>query len=210
MDSGLAAVLGAIVGAVGTGATGVATALLGRSAARHQTQIETLRTLRESRKAACLTFAEVAERYLDLLSTTLLPIGRIERFPEQRENLIANAHNHWKRALRYRQNEVQRARTVLALEATRPVADAATACSAAFALLSYAAGNTIAGLKGEELDSGPLKPPNAGFVDLLAENGMDGHNPDLELLRKQAAQAYTTFLQTAADALGETALTPAR
>jgi hypothetical protein len=73
---------------------------------------ETLRTLRESRKAACLTFAEVAERYLDLLSTTLLPVGRIERFPEQRENLIANAHNHWKRALRYRQNEVQRARGV--------------------------------------------------------------------------------------------------
>ncbi|MER5473806.1 hypothetical protein ABZX90_09595 [Streptomyces sp. NPDC002935] len=94
--------------------------------------------------------------------------------------------------------------------ATRPVADAASACSAAFALLSYAAGNTIAGLKGEELDSGPLKPPNAGFVDLLAENGMDGHNPDLGLLQKQAAQAYTAFLQTAADALREAALTPAR
>lgn len=210
MDAGLAAVLGAIVGAVGTGATGVATALLGRSAARHQTQIETLRTLRESRKAAYLTFAEVSERYLDLLSTTLLPIKRIERFPEQRENLIAKAHNHWNRALKYRQNEVQRARTVLALEATRPVAAAATACSAACALLSHAAGNTIAGLKGEALDSGPLTPPNAGFVDLLAENGMDGNNPDLELLRKQAAQAYTAFLQTAADALGETALTPSR
>ncbi|MFJ2788738.1 MULTISPECIES: hypothetical protein [unclassified Streptomyces] len=98
----------------------------------------------------------------------------------------------------------------LALEATHPVADAATACTAAFALLGHAAGNTIACLKGEALDADPLTPPNAGFVDMLAENGMDGHNPDLDLLRKQAAHVYTAFLQTAADALGESALTPSR
>ncbi|MEU1536169.1 hypothetical protein [Streptomyces fagopyri] len=61
MDAGLAAVLGA----VGTGVTGIAAALRSRSTTRHQVEAEALRALRESRKAAYVSIAEVSERYLD-------------------------------------------------------------------------------------------------------------------------------------------------
>lgn len=57
MDSRLAAVLGATVGALGTGATCLAAALLARTA-RHQVQVENMRALRESRRATYLAFAE--------------------------------------------------------------------------------------------------------------------------------------------------------
>ncbi|TPQ18594.1 hypothetical protein [Streptomyces sporangiiformans] len=52
MDAGLAAVLGATVGAVGTGGAGIVAALLARSQGRSQLSAEYARFIREQRKAA--------------------------------------------------------------------------------------------------------------------------------------------------------------
>ncbi|MFG2563053.1 hypothetical protein [Streptomyces sp. NPDC048496] len=208
MDAGLAAVLGATVGALGTGATGLAAALLSRNTARHQIRAESMRALRESRRATYLAFAETHERYLDLLSTTLIPLGRIERFPDRREEWIEKAHKRWDQALKYRQNEVQKIRVVLSLDATRPVADAALKVTERFTLLSGATRRAIEALKGQGLDTGPLSPPLPGYIELLAEEGLDPEAPDLGVLQDRAQDAYKAFLRTAADAVGENGLLP--
>ncbi|MFC9654199.1 MULTISPECIES: hypothetical protein [unclassified Streptomyces] len=203
MDAGLAAVLGATVGAIGTGATGVAAALLGRSSTRHQIRAEALRALRESRRATYLSFAETHERYLDLLSTTLVPINKIQRFPDDREELTEKAHKHWVKALRCRQSEVQKVRVVLYLDATPSVAEAALEVTKRFTLLSHATGSAIEALKGQALDTGPRKPPLPGYAELLREDGFDPEAPDLERMQKQARDAYRAFLRIAADSIGE-------
>ncbi|MGW4272702.1 hypothetical protein [Streptomyces similanensis] len=208
MNAGLAAVLGAMVGALGTGATGLAAALLSRNTARHQVKAESMRALRDSRRATYLAFAETHERYLDLLSTTLLPLGRVERFPDQREEWIEKAHKRWNQALKYRQNEVQKIRVVLALDATRPVADAALEVAERFILLSSATGRAIEALKGQALDGGPITPPLSGYVELLTGYGLDPEAPDLGVLQDRAQDAYKAFLRTAADAVGENGLLP--
>jgi len=62
MDSGLAAVLGAAVGALGTGGATIVTGLLGRAQARMQLKAEHVRILREPRRAAYSAFAECLQR----------------------------------------------------------------------------------------------------------------------------------------------------
>ncbi|MET8747828.1 hypothetical protein [Streptomyces sp. NPDC004728] len=206
MDAGLAAVLGATVGALGTAATGATAALLSRSTARHQARSETLRVLRESRRAAYTSFAEMSGRYKDMLATTLIPLGRVDRFPEQREEWIEDAHKRWKKALRFRQMEFDRQRILLHLDATRPVADAATELRKRFVLLSRATCRAIEAHKGEDLDTGPLTAPSPGYAELLANEGLDPERPDLDLLLSRADDAYNAFLDVAAVDLGEDGL----
>ncbi|MGW3167681.1 hypothetical protein ACWC9Q_33705 [Streptomyces sp. NPDC001142] len=171
-----------------------------------------MRALRESRRATYLAFAETHERYLDLLSTTLIPLSRVERFPSERDEWIEKAHKRWNQALKYRQNEVQKIRVVLYLDATRPVAEAALEVTARFTLLSGATRRTIEALKGQGqgqgLDTGPITPPLPGYIDLLTEDGMDPETPDLDVLQDRARDAYNAFLRTAADAVGENGLLP--
>lgn len=206
MDAGLAAVLGATVGALGTAATGAAAAFLSRSTARHQVRTETLRALRESRRATYATYAETAGRYVDMLSTTLIPLGRVERFQDQHEAWIEDAHKRWKKALKFRQDMLRRERILLHLEATPTVTDAAAEVAKRCVLLSRATGRAIAALKGHDLDAGPLTPPSAAYAELLAEDGLDPEAPDLDLLRSQARDAYNAFLDAAAADLGENGL----
>ncbi|MEU2675239.1 hypothetical protein ABZ622_41995 [Streptomyces sp. NPDC007164] len=91
------------------------------------------------------------ERYLDLLSTTLIPLGRVERFPDRREEWIEKAHKRWDQALKYRQNDVKTIGVVLSLDATRPVADAALEVTQRFVVLSGATRRAIEALKGQGL-----------------------------------------------------------
>ncbi|MER6237703.1 hypothetical protein ABT185_16815 [Streptomyces clavifer] len=206
MDAGLAAVLGATVGALGTAATGTAAALLSRSAARHQAKTESLRALRESRRATYVSYAKTIDHYLDKLATTLIPLERVERFPDQREMWIEKAHKRWDVALRYRQDEVDTQRVFLRLDASRPVSDAALEVTKWCALLSRATGLSIAALKGEDLDGGPLAPPRPGYVQLLTTEGFDPQEPDLALLQSQVRDVYDAFLGVAAADLGERGL----
>jgi hypothetical protein len=68
MDAGLAAVLGATVGAVGTGGAAIVAALLTRSQTRSQLSAEYARFIREPRKTAYTAYAEAVLRDHNLLS----------------------------------------------------------------------------------------------------------------------------------------------
>ncbi|MFE6104723.1 hypothetical protein ACFVQ4_32895 [Streptomyces laurentii] len=206
MDAGLAAVLGATVGALGTAAAGATAALLSRSTARHQVRTEALRALRESRRATYVSYAKTIDRYLDRLGTTLIPLERVERFPDQREVWTENAHKKWKEALRYRQTEVDTQRVLLQMDATRPVAEDALQVAKWCALLSRSTGRAIADLKGQDLDTGPLSPPSPNYAQLMVDEGFNPEKPDLELLRARAGEAYNAFLSTAAADLGENSI----
>ncbi|MFB9632159.1 hypothetical protein ACFFR9_00800 [Streptomyces spiralis] len=74
MDAGLAAVLGAAVGAVGTGGAGIVAALLARSQSRTQLQAEHVRLIREPRKGTYVAYAEAArqehDRLVEILTRT--------------------------------------------------------------------------------------------------------------------------------------------
>jgi hypothetical protein len=68
MDQGLAAILGATVGAVGTGGVGLIAALLTRSQHRTQIRAEHLRLIREPRKGSYVAYASAARAEYDRLS----------------------------------------------------------------------------------------------------------------------------------------------
>jgi hypothetical protein len=68
MDAGLAAVLGAVVGAIGTGGAGITAAFLNRSQVRMQVQAEHIRFLREPRKSAYVAYIEVCLREFERLT----------------------------------------------------------------------------------------------------------------------------------------------
>ncbi|WP_146207027.1 hypothetical protein [Streptomyces tirandamycinicus] len=68
MDAGWAAVLGATVGAMGTGGAAVTAALLARSQVRIQVRAEHQRALRDPRKSAYVTFAELWKSRHDLVA----------------------------------------------------------------------------------------------------------------------------------------------
>ncbi|MEW1699426.1 MULTISPECIES: hypothetical protein [unclassified Streptomyces] len=203
MDAGLAAVLGAAVGALGTAVTGATAALLSRSAARHQVRAETLRVLREARRSTYADYAKTIDHYLDKLDTTLIPLGRAERFPEQRDQWVENAHRRWNEALRYRQTEVDTQRVLLQLDATPQVTETAAQLAKWCVLLSRSTGRAIADLKGQDLDTGPLSPPSPGYAQLLVAEGFDPEKPDLDRLSSRARNAYRAFLSVAAADLGE-------
>ncbi|WP_329296162.1 hypothetical protein [Streptomyces sp. NBC_01455] len=88
------------------------------------------------------------------------------------------------------------------------MADAALEVTERFILLSGATGRAIEALKGQALDGGPITPPRSGYVELLAEYGLDPEVPDLGVLQDRARNAYKAFLRTAADAVGENGLLP--
>ncbi|MFB7713611.1 hypothetical protein [Streptomyces sp. NPDC056105] len=85
MDSGLAAVLGAAVGAIGTGSAAIATALLGRSQTRLQVQAEHHRILRDARRVAYARLAEAlaaSSLAVQQCERTLLIIHTVVPVPE--------------------------------------------------------------------------------------------------------------------------------
>ncbi|MFJ7293595.1 hypothetical protein [Streptomyces collinus] len=69
MDAGLAAVLGAAVGALGTGGAAITAAVITKSQARLQLRAEYARSLREPRKVAYVALAEVAIKFRSHLTT---------------------------------------------------------------------------------------------------------------------------------------------
>ncbi|MFF3822192.1 hypothetical protein ACFYYD_37510 [Streptomyces bluensis] len=74
MDSGLAAVLGATVGAIGTGGAAVLAAVFARSQVRMQIRAEHRRALRDPRKAAYVAFAECWRNRLELTSNAWIEL----------------------------------------------------------------------------------------------------------------------------------------
>lgn len=68
MDAGVAAVLGAAVGAIGTGGAGAIAALSSRSQARLQLRAEHTRMVREPRKSTYVAYAEMSKKAYDYIT----------------------------------------------------------------------------------------------------------------------------------------------
>lgn len=89
MDAGVAAVLGAVVGALGTGGAGITAALLSKSQVRMQIEAEHARAIREPRKAAYAAFAEAAKKDYERLGRALPMLVRASRYESQRADALA-------------------------------------------------------------------------------------------------------------------------
>ncbi|MFF0097397.1 hypothetical protein ACFYSF_46975 [Streptomyces canus] len=88
MDAGIAAVLGAVVGALGTGGAGVTAALLAKSQVRMQIQAEHARMIREPRKQAYASYAEEAKKDYERLTEAQLALEIAARHELRREESL--------------------------------------------------------------------------------------------------------------------------
>ncbi|MBT2389930.1 hypothetical protein J7E87_10975 [Streptomyces sp. ISL-1] len=102
MDAGLAAILGALVGAIGTGGAGIIVALIARSQSRLQLEVETARGLREPRKSIFVAYSEgCREQYEELQSalSSFQDVAAPEATPEEQGTAIGEVERHLKAAL---------------------------------------------------------------------------------------------------------------
>lgn len=126
MDAGLAAVLGAVVGAVGTGGAGVVAALLARSQARFQLQAEHARIIREPRKAAYTSYAEALLRDHGRLTDAKsgLTVAARHEPSEPRSEILRVARQKWE-SVRADDTDLEHRYAQVAVEGPRTVTNAA-------------------------------------------------------------------------------------
>ncbi|MFF7935581.1 hypothetical protein [Streptomyces sp. NPDC007940] len=132
MDAGLAAVLGATVGAVGTGGAGIVAALLARSQARSQLHAEHARIIREPRRAAYVAFTEVALKDHNRLSEIVNLLETSATHPNYGEAGLETARQQHE-AVRANSPERDHRYAQVVVEGPRTVTDQATTHRVAFA-----------------------------------------------------------------------------
>ncbi|MFJ2241159.1 hypothetical protein [Streptomyces sp. NPDC087859] len=91
MDAGLAALLSAAVGALGTGGAALATGLLGRGQARTQLGAEHVRLLREPQRAAYVAFAQCFQEVHTLHSEAAKSASEMTQAEEPDRSRLLNA-----------------------------------------------------------------------------------------------------------------------
>ncbi|MFE3180167.1 hypothetical protein ACFXKR_04585 [Streptomyces violascens] len=185
VDAGWAGVLGATVGALGTGAAGIAAALLARSQARMQIHAEALRAIREPRKSAYVAFAETWWTRYSLLFDGWIELELAEENPDSSEydNLIAAAREFRERVFQAAA-PLEHAQAVVHVEGPPNVTgtsiDAVGALVQVVRCFHTAVGNA---------------PNGEAFGDRKA---------DFEAAIATAHEGYLGFLYAASAALGET------
>ncbi|MGW3570293.1 hypothetical protein ACWDSL_41605 [Streptomyces sp. NPDC000941] len=184
MDSGVAAVLGAVVGAAGTGGAAIIAALLARSQARLQVQADYVRMLREPRKAAYVAYVEAHEGVNELLHRAFVLLHRDPEIPdpdlraqrlEEAENAFDEAHG--------KAPAMDHLRAVLVVEGPANVANSAAIADAA------------------------LHEYKSAVMQWLYATLRDAPEEALELAaieaRNASRRAYTKLLIDASEAIGE-------
>ncbi|MFH8657250.1 hypothetical protein [Streptomyces afghaniensis] len=178
MDAGLAAVLGATVGAAGTGGAGVIAAFLARSQARSQMRAEHVRLTREPRKAAYVAFIEACQKehdrlteagsYLTLYRTSPIVEARAER--RRKATDLYDASTEARPALKHLEAQVY-------IEGPRSVISAAVDLS-----------GSLTDFRHEVLDL--MDPDSNGTVEAM------------EAARTGSYEKYLDFLYQASEAVG--------
>ncbi|MFD1828558.1 hypothetical protein ACFSJS_02620 [Streptomyces desertarenae] len=134
MDAGLAALLGAAVGALGTGGAALATGLLGRGQARTQLRAEHVRLLREPRRSAYVAFAQCFQEVHALHSEAVKSASEVMEAEEpDRSRLLDAADEAYARAGERLHGELQLRQSAVTVEG--PPALTAAAFEAEGALL---------------------------------------------------------------------------
>lgn len=126
MDAGLAAVLGAIVGAIGSSGAAITTSILGRGQARMQMRAEHVRMLREPRRNSYIAFAECSQQVVELCGTArqCATTASVEEGP-QRADRLREAVDAYKQASDLFYGELQKALASVTVEGPEHVTEAA-------------------------------------------------------------------------------------
>ncbi|MFI1253307.1 hypothetical protein ACH4U6_05785 [Streptomyces netropsis] len=183
MDAGIAAVLGAAVGAIGTGGAGVAAALIGRSQSRQQIQAESLRLLREPRKTVYVAYAEACRRQLEVLSSTrerLVIHLSTQAEDEAHASSLDTATSHVEEATS-QEVVLEHLQAQVYIEGPRSVIDAATELGDALDQFLSAADQAVEAMQGGQ------RP--------------EGLSEQLRELRSDTYRHYFGFLYEASDAV---------
>ncbi|QHC22814.1 hypothetical protein [Streptomyces sp. GS7] len=182
MDAGLAAVLGAGVGALGTGGGAIVTGILGRAQARMQLRAEHVRVLREPRRAAYVAFAECFQRILTRHATaSRFAAAAAETEGPQREEHLREAEGAYRQAGDRFHGDMQRLQSAVTVEGPPDVTQAVLRA-------------------GEELlaDRGTLHR----WIRLLASGtATEEHERDVDDAHLVANSALVRFLDAASSAL---------
>ncbi|MFB6962239.1 hypothetical protein ACFCYB_35995 [Streptomyces sp. NPDC056309] len=187
MDSGVAAVLGAAVGAVGTGGAAVIAAILARSQARIQMQADYVRMLREPRKASYVAYVEAHDEVTKLLHQVFVLLMRDPEISDpdiraQRREEAENVYNEADNGSR----GIDRLRAALVVEG--PASVAGSASVADLALEEYK--NAVMAWLHATLEDTPDRDLNLAAAEA----------------RRESYLAYTKLLADASEAIGEGSL----
>ncbi|MGW9595074.1 hypothetical protein ACWHLZ_32845 [Streptomyces chartreusis] len=123
MDSGLAAVLGATVGALGTGGAAAIAAFLGRSQTRMQLQVDLQKSLREPRRAAYVAYAEGFRHSFELYQDAKRKLELAIEFPNTRTEDLENSRHLFQQAFD-KQKELEHQESVIYVEGPSEVTSA--------------------------------------------------------------------------------------
>lgn len=135
MDAGLAALLGAAVGALGTGGAAVVSGFLGRGQARMQLRAEHARLLREPRRSAYVAFAQGFQEVHALHTEAAKSASAaVEAEEPDRSRLLSDAHGAYTQAGDRLYGEFQQRQSAVMVEG--PPALTAAAFEAESALLT--------------------------------------------------------------------------
>ncbi|MFF9806520.1 hypothetical protein ACF1G5_15530 [Streptomyces coeruleorubidus] len=191
MDAGLAAVLGAAVGAVGTGGAGIVAALLTRSQARSQLKAEYARFIREPRKAAYAAYVEAAVRDHSKLSeaAVLLKLAAEQDAGTRTSDRITRARAAYE-VVDSNTADFEHLYAQVAVEGPEPIIGAAVLLSGA---LTEYAGQVLACLHSLARDGNC----SSEAIELLDERHSESYD------------AYLGFLRRASEVLGVDGITRA-
>ncbi|MER5978681.1 hypothetical protein ABT142_19540 [Streptomyces sp. NPDC001857] len=183
VDAGWAGVLGATVGALGTGAASLTAALLGRSQARMQVRAEHQRALREPRKAAYITFTEHWWARYNVASQGWIELALAEenRASSEYESLLDAAEAFRDQAMD--SADIERAQAVVYVEGPSSVTDASMACIRALTTFVHSLHRAV--------------------VTIRQGNSLGGLAEEVEATSATAHEKYLAFLHAASDVLGE-------
>jgi hypothetical protein len=171
MDAGLAAVLGAAVGALGTGGAALLTGLLGRGQARTQLRAEHVRLLREPRRSAYVAFAqsfqEVQALHAEAFKSASAAAGTAE---PDRSTLLDEADRLYAQAGDKLYGEFQQRQSGVTVEGPPPLTAAA-----------FTAENALLTFRGElhRLIRGLRRGPAADELERAAEDALLAVHPPL-------------------------------
>ncbi|MFD0213445.1 hypothetical protein ACFVH9_31210 [Streptomyces hirsutus] len=183
MDSGVAAVLGATVGAIGTGGAAVVAAMLARSQVRMQIRAEHRRSLRDPRKAAYVAFAECWRNRLELTSNAWieLQLAADRRGEPELEGLLRAAYAYREEADSL-STALEHAQAVIYVEGPRAVTEAANEASGQLVVFR--------------------RKVHDAFIAIQNEVSVDNLSEGCSESRSDAYSAYLRFLHAASDVLG--------
>ncbi|WP_143144993.1 hypothetical protein [Streptomyces humi] len=126
MDAGLAALLGAAVGALGTGGAALVSGVLGRGQARMQLRAEHARLLREPRRSAYVAFVECFQEVHALHSEAARSAAAaMEAAEPERATLLSDADTAYARAGERLHGRLRQLQSAVAVEGPPGVTTAA-------------------------------------------------------------------------------------